>query len=135
MNLAERPKHPLVILIDDNETDNFIAQQLITNANFGKETLIFKSTKDALEKLIILRSVPDTLPSCIFLDINIADENGLDFLYELNTLKLSYPSPLSIFILTNCTDSAVKAEALLFKTVKGWIQKPLKVSDLNIFTA
>jgi response regulator RpfG family c-di-GMP phosphodiesterase len=133
MNLAAPPMHPLVILIDDNDVDNFVTRQLIIKAGIGNETLIFKNIKDAVEMLIQCRAVPNKQPSCIFLDINLNDENGLDFLYELNSLKLSFTSALSIFILTNCTDAAIKAEALLFKSVKAWIQKPLKITDLNIF--
>lgn len=133
MTPAANARHRLVMLIDDNEVDNFIARQLIIKTNFGEEILIFKKTKDALEKLITLRSLTNPSPTCIFL--NIADEKGLDFLYDLNSLKLSYISSLSIFILSNCTDPSVKAEALLFKNVKGWIQKPLKISDLNFWFA
>lgn len=75
-----------VMLIDDNEIDNFINQKYF--AQYCKSSvIIFTSTIDALD---YLRQTPN-LPDLIVVDLYFPIMNGLDFLEELEKLELQIP--------------------------------------------
>ncbi|MCK5367006.1 MAG: response regulator, partial [Cyclobacteriaceae bacterium] len=59
------------MLVDDNDTDNFISRRIIEITNFAKSVEIKNSGKSALEYLEANKDTPDSLPDFIFLDINM----------------------------------------------------------------
>lgn len=75
-----------VILIDDNEIDNFISQKYFEHY-CKSNVIIFTNALDALD---YLRQTPN-LPDLILLDLNLPIMNGLDFLDELEKLELQLP--------------------------------------------
>ena len=61
----------LVMLVDDNDTDNFISRRIIEITKFAQDVIIKNSGKSALEYLEENKMSPDTLPELIFLDTNL----------------------------------------------------------------
>jgi len=72
----------LVMLVDDNDTDNFISKRIIEITKFAKRVEVKGSGKAALDYLRENQSSPENLPSLIFLDINMPIVDGFVFLYE-----------------------------------------------------
>ena len=70
----------LVMLVDDNDTDNFISKRIIEITEFAKTVEIKNSGKSALEYLEEHKNDPDKLPNIIFLDINMPIVDGFVFL-------------------------------------------------------
>ena len=66
----------LVMLIDDNETDNFISKRIIEITEFAKRVEVKNSGQHALEYLSEHANDTDQLPSLIFLDINMPVMDG-----------------------------------------------------------
>ena len=81
MQTEEKPID-LVMLVDDNDTDNFISKRIIEITKFAKEVEIKNSGKSALEYLEQNKDNEDKLPNIIFLDINMPIVDGFVFLYE-----------------------------------------------------
>ena len=75
-------KNDLVMLVDDNDTDNFISRRIIEITNFANSVEIKNSGKSALEYLETHKDSPENLPDYIFLDINMPIVDGFVFLYE-----------------------------------------------------
>jgi hypothetical protein len=59
-----------VLLIDDNEIDNFINERMITSSLFALEVIVKNSADLALDYLSKLTAQED-YPEIIFLDLNI----------------------------------------------------------------
>ena len=78
----EEHRLDLVMLVDDNETDNFISKRIIEITKFARNVIIKSSGKSALEYIGAHRNEPDKLPDLIFLDINMPIVDGFVFLYE-----------------------------------------------------
>jgi len=65
-----------VMLVDDNDTDNFISKRIIEITNFASEVEIKNSGKAALDYLKNHKNNLDKLPDLIFLDINMPIVDG-----------------------------------------------------------
>ena len=72
----------LVMLVDDNDTDNFISKRIIEITKFSNRVEVKSSGKGALDYLKEHESEAENLPSIIFLDINMPVVDGFVFLYE-----------------------------------------------------
>ena len=79
-------KYNSVMLIDDNEIDNFINQKMIEGCNFAERIYVHTSGKSAIEflcNLARIKEVPEELiPEIIFVDINMPIMDGFQFLEE-----------------------------------------------------
>ena len=70
MNTFER-----FVLIDDNEADNVFHEIMIRRAGFTGDILIFDNGIDALQWM---KDDHQSLPTCIFLDINMPMMDGFE---------------------------------------------------------
>jgi CheY-like chemotaxis protein len=72
-----------IMLIDDNEDDNFFHERVIRKSSYADIILVKQSALDALNylKKDLLES---EYPDLIFLDINMPAMNGWEFLEEFN---------------------------------------------------
>lgn len=77
-------RFPVIMLIDDNELDNFINKKLIETEQFAGEIIVHSSAVNALEDLKKRAANPDQLPRIIFLDIMMPGMDGFGFLDEFS---------------------------------------------------
>ncbi|MGD1841769.1 MAG: response regulator [Thermonemataceae bacterium] len=80
--MENNPMIDLVMLVDDNDTDNFISKRIIEITKFAQRTEIKNSGKSALQYLEKYQEDFDSLPDLIFLDINMPIVDGFVFLFE-----------------------------------------------------
>ena len=72
------PRFKRVLLVDDNDIDNFINERMITTNHFGKQVVVKNSGESALSYLKENESNTDILPQVIFLDLNMPVMDGLE---------------------------------------------------------
>ncbi len=76
-----------VLLVDDNDTDNFIHKRIIELAGFSKNIIVKNSGKSALEFLESNQITPENIPGVVFLDINMPIVDGFVFLFEYESAR------------------------------------------------
>lgn len=117
-----------VMLVDDNEIDNFINERIIAGAHFSKNVLIYSSGKSALEYLInILKTGQQEsiiFPEVIFLDINMPMMDGFQFMDEFNKLKNGMKKSPKVVVLTSSMNPIDKQKAL-HHSIQYFLNKPL----------
>jgi CheY-like chemotaxis protein len=86
-SVMSTPRYPLIMLVDDNELDNFINKKLIETESFASEVIVHSSAVSALEDLKKRTSQKDPLPRIIFLDIMMPGMDGFGFLEEFGRLS------------------------------------------------
>ena len=127
-------KYDIVMLIDDNDIDNFINERMIQGCNFSDTTYINTSTRSAIEflkNLSVNKALrKDHLPSIIFLDINMPILDGFQFIEEFEKLDPEIVSRIKIVMLTSSINPSDIERAKNYPSVKGFIHKPLTEESL-----
>ena len=86
-----------ILLIDDDEDDQFMFKEVIESINPTLQCETATNGKIALDKL---KAIP-FLPDIIFLDLNMPIMNGYDFLIQLKKEKKLTKIPVCIFTTSN----------------------------------
>ncbi|MCS7077862.1 MAG: response regulator [Bacteroidia bacterium] len=119
-----------VLLIDDNDVDNFIHRRVIDIMAFAQSVHACTSVKSAKEFIDTLVRSQENLPEIIFLDLNMPGENGFAFLEWFKEFSAKYPNQSKIVILTSSNNQADVDHVFSYTNVIKFITKPLKKDDL-----
>jgi CheY-like chemotaxis protein len=111
------------ILIDDNEADNVYHEIMIRRAGFQGEILVFESGVDALA---FFMEDHLSVPTCIFLDINMPMMDGFEMAEQATPLLIDKPSVV-LLMLTSSGSPADRERAGTLPIIKGYVTKPLDV--------
>jgi CheY-like chemotaxis protein len=106
-----------IMLVDDDPTSNIITRKLILKYNPNFIVQDYKSATEALKEL----QEAKFKPSLIFLDINMPDMNGWQFLEKFSTFKQN----IVIYLLTSSVDVLDIERAKVTSHLQGFISKPL----------
>ncbi len=130
-----KSRYSSIMLIDDNEIDNFINQKMMESCNFSENIHIYTSGKSALEYLKNMERIQDgsklTTPELIFLDINMPVLDGFQFVEEFEKLDKKFISATKIIMLTSSIDPDDHAKSKLFSSIHDYVIKPLSQSALK----
>jgi CheY-like chemotaxis protein len=111
-----------IMLIDDNQDDNFIHERAIRKISAKSIVITKESGADALAHLESLKSSHADL---ILLDINMPEMNGWEFLEHYSKLDKDLQCQSIIIMLTTSDNEDDLAKAKTMGNVKDFITKPL----------
>ena len=121
-----------ILLVDDDEINNFISIKLIRKALFSSEIVACLNGKFAIDQLVEMqRKGADKLPDYILLDINMPIMNGWEFLDEYKRLNIDPLGKIKIFIISSSVFSNDINRAKSYPVVKNFISKPLSVEKIK----
>jgi len=115
----------LVMLVDDNDTDNFISKRIIEITKFAPRVEVKSSGKGALDYLKENQDKPEELPNIIFLDINMPIVDGFVFLYEFDKFSELVKNKCKIIILSSSDNKRDIDKIVNNNHVIKFITKPL----------
>ena len=104
-----------VMLVDDQKMANFITRKLIEVTGFSTEVVDYTVPQEALLDL------SNTNPDLIFLDLNMPEVNGWQFLEVLTEKQ----NQTQVVIVTSSTSIHDKEKAQKYAQVIDFIEKPL----------
>lgn len=120
----------LVVIIDDNEVDGFIAKTFINESGFTGTLKVFASAYNALDFLKDV-SGGNTLMAedlLIFLDLHMPEASGLDFLLALQETK---PSFISRVCILSSEYEEIQRKVVKDLPVAGFISKPFNMEKIH----
>lgn len=123
--------YDLVMLVDDNDTYNFINRRILENAKFAKSVEVQSSGISALSYLEEHINNIDRLPDIIFLDIKMPHLNGHEFLYKLDQITHGIKDKCKVVMLSASVEENDVVKAKEYDKVINYIQKPLTIEALN----
>lgn len=121
----------LVMLVDDNDTDNFISRRIIEITKFAKNVEVKNSGKSALEYLEREQGNPARLPDIIFLDINMPIVDGFVFLFEFEMFPDEVKNKCKVVILSSSDNKRDIEKIVDNEHVIKFITKPLSEQALS----
>ncbi len=120
-----------ILLIDDDEPTNVFHQMVIEEAGCAETVVSVESGPEALNYLESKVDGEHPQPALIFLDINMPDMNGWEFLEEYNKLESKMKGDIVFIMLTTSLNPKDKETAESIPTINGFSNKPLTVESLT----
>ncbi|MGG7036786.1 MAG: response regulator [Flavobacterium sp.] len=124
-----RAKH--VLLIDDNEIDNYINNHIISKSKIAERITVKRSAVEALEYLEAIENSIDDFPDLILLDIAMPIMDGFGFLDKIITFPKIIEKRCFVIMLTSSNNQNDRDRALQYEIVKDYFVKPLKKEMLE----
>ncbi len=127
-------KYEKVMLVDDNEMDNFINQKILEANHFAQTIYTNTNGISALEFLKNLfknESLLNGYPEIIFVDLNMPLMNGFQFIEKFLEFPEEVTKRCKIIILTSSLNPGDRENANKIDPTIKFLYKPLSPSILN----
>ena len=124
-------KFDRVLLIDDNDIDNFINERMITTNFFSSQVIVKTSGEAALKYLNDNADKENYLPQVIFLDLNMPVMDGFAFLTEFESLPEKIKAISKIIVLSSSISPEDINRASTNPLVVKYVNKPLNDKYLS----
>ena len=118
-------KFDRVLLIDDNDIDNFINERMITTNFFSNRVIVKNSGESALNYLKENSGEEANLPQIIFLDLNMPIMDGFAFLNEYEKLPDTVKKNCKVIVLSSSISPEDINRASTNPLVVKYVNKPL----------
>lgn len=121
-----------VVLIEDDQALNYYHQRLFVKQNFADEVLSYHSAVEALDGIKSLQHVTQLY---IFLDLNMPQMNGWQFIDELEKIKFDTNTQIKLFVLSSSVNPNDMMKTKQNSVVTDYFSKPLSIETItNIIT-
>lgn len=121
-----------LLLLDDEDVFNFIHHQIVFALNPTIQISATTSGEQALEFLNVRAGFSEALPDVIFVDINMPEINGFEFMtiYQ-REIEPRLPRKPKIYMVTSSLFESDREKASHFKAVTGFLEKPVSADNIR----
>lgn len=117
-----------LLVIDDDDINIFIIKKIVEKTGYNVEMTSKTNGQLAIDYLAGTRAAKGILPHLILIDINMPVLNGWEFLDAYDRLNIT--QKVDMYMLSSSVYENDIEKAKTYKTVKGFISKPLSIDRL-----
>jgi CheY-like chemotaxis protein len=117
-----------LLVIDDDDINIFIIKKIVEKTGYEAQMVAKTNGQLAIDYLKELIDTQQPLPHLILIDINMPVLNGWEFLESYE--KLGITESVDMYMLSSSVYENDIEKAKTYKTVKGFISKPLSIERL-----
>jgi CheY-like chemotaxis protein len=118
-----------IMIVDDDDISNFITQKCLEKSGMVEKISIYMESPAAINELIQKKKNNIQLPEYILLDINMPYIDGFDFLDLCQSSDIL--DAIRVIMYTSSLRLEDRKKALTYSSVKGYLEKPLQISDFK----
>lgn len=117
-----------VLFLDDREMDNMLNKLMVREDRLPFDAVYITSGEEALEYLHDQNE--EDFPELIFIDINMPNMNGYEFVEAYNETMRPLPKAANtkLVFLTSSTSDADKQKALSLPNITAFYNKPISAA-------
>lgn len=118
-----------IMLVDDDPIFNWVSSKMIHMVDAGLKIDIYQNARKALDFLV--DNFDQGGHYIIFLDLNMPEMSGWEFLEALENNDYSRNESISVYIVSSSTDQDDIEKSKTYPLVKGYLIKPLSLDVLQ----
>ena len=118
-----------MLVIDDDDINIFIIKKVIEKIDYDVDMISKGNGQLAIDYLASINNNEEIFPHVILVDINMPVLNGWEFLEAYEKLSIKHKADLYMLSSSVYENDIEKAKG--FKSVKGFISKPLTIERLR----
>ncbi len=117
-----------LLVIDDDDINIFIIKKIVEKTGYNINMVAKTNGQLAIDYLSSLSDHNESFPQLVLIDINMPVLNGWEFLEAYD--KLGIAQRVDMYMLSSSVYENDIEKAKTYKTVKGFISKPLSINKL-----
>nr|AGU10347.1 Response regulator receiver domain [uncultured organism] len=117
-----------LLVIDDDDINIFIIKKIVEKTGYNINMVAKTNGQLAIDYLSALAENNESFPQLVLIDINMPVLNGWEFLEAYD--KLGVSERVDMYMLSSSVYENDIEKAKTYKTVKGFISKPLSINRL-----
>lgn len=118
-------------IIDDDDFFVFNAKRLMLDTQFTENVLCYSDGQLAIDGLVGMIIAQVELPDIIFLDLNMPNKNGWEFLEDFAALPFKQREHVKIYIISSFVSTDLIAKSKSYQLIASYLVKPLTKSSLD----
>ena len=118
-----------LLVIDDDDINIFIISKIVEKTGYDVEISAKHNGQLAIDYIKGLLLQNETLPDLVLVDINMPILNGWEFIEAFEKLDIQNSNPMYMLSSSVYENDIEKAKS--YKSVKGFISKPLSIERLK----
>jgi len=118
-----------LLVIDDDDINIFIIRKIVDKTGYNVNMISKGNGQLAIDYLTEVSQSGASFPHLMLVDINMPILNGWEFLETFE--KLNLPQKADMYMLSSSVYENDIEKAKSFKTIKGFISKPLTIERLS----
>ena len=120
-----------LVFIDDDPIDHFLMKHILRENNRIDTTTYTSYGSLVLDFIEQHKSEPEKLPDMIFVDLNMPDFTGVDFLERMKAMLHEVEKDIPVFVISSSLHPDDKAIGNSYPFVQDFIGKPVNIEQIH----
>src|SRR4051812_35736479 len=124
-----------LVFIDDDPIDHFLMKHLLKDKHYFDTTTYTMYGSLVLDYIEEHKSQPDKLPDVIFLDLNMPQFSGWEFLERMERMQKDLNKDIQVYVLSSSLRPSDIATSSKYSFVNKFISKPMEIAEIESIVA